>query len=1261
MAGFKQRKKLYGFYETGDVADLDKYKNTKGPKGFQYNPVTNKMEPIKPSAPATTPSGKAGTSAPMGTKKPNVSLPTGNVKDIAKSFVPKGNLFQQAKALAGGYAVPAAIATTAVPMMNQYTETLPYGDTPAGAIAYDAAVGVGGTAAAGVISGKGIMPWPALAAGGLINVGWGLYTDYFKSEDGNPTDPSIFPEGSVQRKAADLFNKAEADGSLVGDWDTGLADDVKLGMKTQTVAILADALAAGQSPSPVDVNDILSFQKVAYVQQSDNGLPSDPFTVANIVYGVLPFERGAYMDAHAQNLGGADYLLNKAKTDFQGQTGHTFVGTKRDAQGNLFYVGRDIENGDLNIFNPVVSELADGTKVDTFEFDGTYSYGADRQDNKDALSQGLKIANMNDATNRMALDQQYTENMLNRVQARQIADQTLAQRVKEFDASHAFDIVQHEDNLKLGRDTLTESQRRNAAVEAETIRQFDSTFKLDSAKFDEDKKQFGASFAENQRQYNLGLAEQQAQFEINDRRRLQQMQEEARVADSQIANQLNESRQQTAERMREILSNPADYLARAYAQRGEVSPFGEVTQADLYNQALGEYNQYAQYLDSLGRGFKANLDEEAARIDARRQSRAQNIAAATPTYRSTTPTPQIIPAQRPPPAQTQGPAKQNLPANQQQPVKPDQTGVKSAPKRPTDQTPEIIDDISAGQFNPATPVTPVTPVTPYPSVRLQPGEGTIPESGFIPPTDVGEEFIPGPGDINSPNRPPAPVIVGGQNVPEEFIPPVPSGGIRSRYPSYDPSFGGRGQTDISPANPNVQILDPATWGSGVPVGGQIDSGGFPAVVPPFTTLQDLPSYNNTFVNPNAPLAIMPSPSPSVVPPAVPPFTTLQDLPSYSNTFVNPNTQPAIMPLPSPAVVSPTTPPFTTLQNLPSYNQSFLGSDNFNTPAAAYGVMPAPATPAPATQAPAVVPPFTTLQDLPSYNQSFLGSPPQFGPGPYEHGGVAHGFGNPIVVGDSSKNEENQELVMSFGNAPMVVLPLNERQQAIMEQAGSVGPPRAKDGGFYDDVMDFQMNPDAVFDDRNDPTSFARFATDVRTGGTGAAFDPTGQRRYRMGTNPQQAVDSGPVSVPQSNVYSTADYDIGGQRRKPRSTISNAQAGFGGGNASFSSLAEMPSNISIGGANFGFNMGRPLTQQEIILNSERYSSPAVRDIFAGGSPAPMRFGFNLFTPGQMQSLTRDERDELRTRLAARNVSLGDVEQQVMRQFGATNTRRGRRTF
>ena len=59
--------------------------------------------------------------------------------------------------------------------------------------------------------------------------------------------------------------------------------------------------------------------------------------------------------------------------------------------------------------------------------------------------------------------------------------------------------------------------------------------------------------------------------------------------------------------------------------------------------------------------------------------------------------------------------------------------------------------------------------------------------------------------------------------------------------------------------------------------------------------------------------------------------------------------------------------------------------------------------------------------------------------------------------------------------------------------------------------------------------------------------------------------------------------------------------------------------------------------------------------------PMQFGFPLMTPGQLNTLTGDEREELRTRLASRNVSLGDVETAVMQRFGPTGVRRGRRRF
>jgi len=111
----------------------------------------------------------------------------------------------------------------------------------------------------------------------------------------------------------------------------------------------------------------------------------------------------------------------------------------------------------------------------------------------------------------------------------------------------------------------------------------------------------------------------------------------------------------------------------------------------------------------------------------------------------------------------------------------------------------------------------------------------------------------------------------------------------------------------------------------------------------------------------------------------------------------------------------------------------------------------------------------------------------------------------------------------------------------------------------------------------------------------------------------------------------------------------------------STLAEMPSTVKFGNQQFGFDMSKPTTQSALQGMSTRYRSPAVRDLFAGKAANPLRFGFNLFSPGQLGRLTTDEREELRTGLATQNVALADVEQAVMRQFGGTGERRGRRTF
>ena len=256
----------------------------------------------------------------------------------------------------------------------------------------------------------------------------------------------------------------------------------------------------------------------------------------------------------------------------------------------------------------------------------------------------------------------------------------------------------------------------------------------------------------------------------------------------------------------------------------------------------------------------------------------------------------------------------------------------------------------------------------------------------------------------------------------------------------------------------------------------------------------------------------------------------------------------------------------------------------------------------------------------------------------EHGGVAHGFSNPIIVGDSSDNKENQELVMSFGNAPMVVLPLNEQQEKIMERANS-SVPRAQNG--YPGVGEYDPN-------------FNPYA-----GMTGVEFDENNNRNenYIASLNPDDPRNTGPRAPRASSIYNTADYGIGGQPMN-QGTISSQQAAFA------------PTGRQGGMGNpglAGFESMYPLTQGMIQDRSDMLASPRVRQVLQGtageGSfrQRPTQMPFALPTPGFMRNLTGTEREFLKSNLATRNIFLDDVETAVAQRFGRTNTSQGRRRF
>tara|TARA_R110000765_G_scaffold425041_2_gene537115 strand:- start:18024 stop:20639 length:2616 start_codon:yes stop_codon:yes gene_type:complete len=145
------------------------------------------------------------------------------------------------------------------------------------------------------------------------------------------------------------------------------------------------------------------------------------------------------------------------------------------------------------------------------------------------------------------------------------------------------------------------------------------------------------------------------------------------------------------------------------------------------------------------------------------------------------------------------------------------------------------------------------------------------------------------------------------------------------------------------------------------------------------------------------------------------------------------------------------------------------------------------------------------------------------------------------------------------------------------------------------------------------------------------------------------------------VLPLTDQQIDILQGKRNNKMPKAQTGGMFGSQDFVGFGQRMGNVGFGGTMYNQLPSGNITQQDIIERAERFGTPRVSRVAQGFRPQPMQFGFPLMTPGQLGSLTPDEREELRTRLASRNVSLGDVETAVMQRFGPTGTRRGRRRF
>ena len=295
------------------------------------------------------------------------------------------------------------------------------------------------------------------------------------------------------------------------------------------------------------------------------------------------------------------------------------------------------------------------------------------------------------------------------------------------------------------------------------------------------------------------------------------------------------------------------------------------------------------------------------------------------------------------------------------------------------------------------------------------------------------------------------------------------------------------------------------------------------------------------------------------------------------------------------------------------------------------------------------------------------------------GGV--NLGNPIIVGDSNDGTENEELVMSLNGSPMVVLPLDQNQQRIMENANRFIP-RAQNG-FPENPTAVEISErDRVMAEANALAAQGQAARDAWQAEQDKYYadqranetleitqgqyawtdedDETGEKRRRQQARLRDAATPA-FSAPVSNVYSTADYTIGGQSRKPATTVSNATAGIGGSASDLFSVPGFTGNI---------------TQPEIQRRSDKLTPPRAAAITSGGlrdaryggyRPAQgTQFGalgaqYATPTPSYLSALTDNERAFLKSNLATRNIFLADVEKDAKRRFGLTGTSQGSRRF
>jgi hypothetical protein len=161
--------------------------------------------------------------------------------------------------------------------------------------------------------------------------------------------------------------------------------------------------------------------------------------------------------------------------------------------------------------------------------------------------------------------------------------------------------------LQLDANSLANAQYQSGQNRLEGARQFDISTTEGQRQFNDQLTEQAGQFRATEDRNRAGLAEAGRQFGVTEGRLLQ-----GQAVDT--ANSMSATNLANQKFIAEILRNPADYLARAFSQRGGTSPTAEVTQADLINNLQGELNRIAE--TSTGMMSNGSIDPNAGRFQA---------------------------------------------------------------------------------------------------------------------------------------------------------------------------------------------------------------------------------------------------------------------------------------------------------------------------------------------------------------------------------------------------------------------------------------------------------------------------------------------------------------------------------------------------------------------------------------------------------------------------------------------------------------------